>query len=58
MLDRLLIWSSDQVCEIILFFNPSSEACAYRGSYVAGVIFLITITILAILVISILRRKW
>jgi hypothetical protein len=32
--------------------------CIYRGSYIIGISFLVAITLLTILVVIILRRKW
>ena len=59
MLDKALLWGADEVCDVLGHFDlASGSTCVFRGSYSIGVGFLMTITLLAIFVITVLSRKW
>lgn len=64
MLDKALLWGSDQVCTVVGFTGlgksvglNQSGVCIYIGSYSAGIIFWSGSAMLLILVMKALRQK-
>jgi hypothetical protein len=64
MLDQLVLWGSDQVCNIINLTGLANSVqqfqsmiCVYSGSYEAGIIFWAAVAMVALLVIRIFRPK-
>jgi hypothetical protein len=65
MLDKVLLWGADQVCNMAgvtglakSFGLAPGGICIYSGSYWVGTFFWVAIVSLTILVMNTLRRKW
>lgn len=59
MLNNALLWGADQVCNVLGHNGLANVGvCIYRGSYIIDISFLVAITLLTILVVIVLRRKW
>jgi len=64
MLDKALLWGSDQVCQMVGFTGlgksvglTQSGLCVYTGGYGAGVVFWAGSAMLLILVMRALRQN-
>jgi hypothetical protein len=65
MLDKVLLWGADQVCNMAVVIGLARSLglipggiCIYSGSYWAGIIFWVAIATLTILILNTFRRKW